>query len=158
MADVDFLFTLAELSAVLAGFSALILTVDTRTKEGFSRFVLEQVIRRGIYLAGLCLLPPLLLRFEFDERICWSVSSLALSLIFFPGLYTSLRRRLTTGGYLSASAYYSRWVVLCGVTIASTINVYFGRNDIYLLAVSVSLAVTAMLLIDFVQMVTGSDT
>ena len=158
MDSADYLYIIAELAAVLTGFSGVIFAIDAGAKEGFSRYVLEALIRRGILVAGFALLPLLLLAFGFSESFCWSISSAFVASFYYYLAVFGIRRRMKHGGFISARAFYSRVGLGLAVAVAASYNVGTGRPDIYLLAITVMLGLNSMLLIDFVRMVLARDT
>ncbi len=157
MIFVDYLYMIAELAAVLTGFSALIFAVGSGGREEFSRYVLEQLIRRGIITAGLGLLPMLLISFKLSEKTVWSITSLILAILLSVMAVTGIRRRIKTGGFISKESFWPRYLIGLGTTIALWCNVYWGEANIYLLGISVFLGLTAILLIDFVSIVIAGD-
>lgn len=157
MLHADYLYTISELSAVLTGFSALIFAVGSDAREGFGRYVLEQLVRRGIFVAGIALLPILMASFELPEKTIWSICSGILATLLSVLAVTGIKQRIQSGGFASPWSFYPRYLIGLGATIALWFNVYWGLANIFLLGVTVLLGLTAMLLIGFVSLVIARD-
>ena len=148
----DYLYMIAELSAVLTGFSALIIATGAGAREGFGQYVLQRLVIRGIFIAGLALLPILLSAFEISEKNIWSISSAIPAIFLFQLAVTSMKRRINKGAFISAWAYYPRYLIGVGTAISLAANIWLGEVSIFLLGITVMLGLTALLLSDFVSL------
>lgn len=157
----DLLFIIAEIAAVLAGFSAVILAVRIADDPGgFTTYTFTQVIQRSLAIALLALLPALINSSEFLTPYAWQISS-ALSLVHATAVlygaifwWNALSPAERPAGRLS---FWWRIAVGSVLAVVLMVNIFLGHPFLYMLQLFWLLVATSLLIHNYVSFLAGAD-
>jgi hypothetical protein len=154
----DFLLTIAEVSVGLAGFSAIVGLLGSRSGRSDLRvdaLRLQVMMESSLMVAAFAFLPILVSRFGFEISMTWRISSAGFLIVAIPYEFLSMRRtkgmpdmklnRLNVNSInwvLSLTADALMLVVLTGFFASRT-------GALYLLAISSLLVLAGTLFVQF---------
>ena len=149
----DFLFIVAEISAVLAGFSTVILIVGTRDDTpAFTAYTFASVIERSFVTVLMALLPALIHSWDSLSNFSWQISSLVFAIyslvLVFRGVswWNSLN---TEERPISNKGFWWRIFVGASLSVLLMFNVFIGHTGLYLLNLAWMLLSISLLILSY---------
>ena len=155
MSEFDYLYVFAEMSAILIGFTTIVVTFRrTQDKSEFSSYTLRNLIQRGLATAVFATLPGLISHIGQITDYVWQLSSLAFFLFSFTSSIVSyLWFRAIEPDDLPFSA--KRYYFLSGIgwffVLLTGLNVWLGISWIYMLHVTYVFLSTGLLVITYIE-------
>ena len=158
MAEQDLLLAIAEVSVGLAGFSAIVGLLGSRSSRSDLRvdaLRLQVMLEASLMVAAYSFLPVLVSSFDFEVLTTWRISSAAFLIVAIPNELVALRRTRdmpdmklnrmninTVNWTLSLSADFIMLVVVIGVFESRA-------GALYLLAIFSILVMAGVLFVQF---------
>jgi hypothetical protein len=158
MIEHDFLFTIAEISVGLAGFSAIVGFLGGRKGRADLRtdaLRLQVMLEMSLQVAGAALVPVLVSHFGFETWVTWRISAAIWLLVAIPAEIIAWRRtsHIPQMKLNQLNVNTVNWI-LCLVSDVVMLVVAIGQfgpnaGALYLLAIFLYLASAAVLFVQF---------
>jgi len=154
MSATDYLYVYAEMSAILVGFSAVVVTFrKAEDRSDFSSYTLSNVIQRGLATALFATLPGLLSHVDQLTEHVWRLSSLAFFTFGIISVLNSFRWfRSVKSEELPFSSV--RYYILSGTGLSFSLltgfNIWAGIPWIYMVNITWLFISTGFLVLTYI--------
>jgi len=158
VSEAEDLRAIAEIAVALAGFSAIIGVLGSRSGRSevhVDALRLQVMLESGLMVAAFALLPLLVAHFEFAPGATWRISSVAFLLCAIPSEFLALRRtrRMKDMKLAGVNVNSINWFLSIGadlVMLAVVLGVTGSQSGaFYLLAIFSLLLMAGILFVQF---------
>jgi hypothetical protein len=150
----SYLYTIAEISVALVGFSAIVNAIQGQHRSlELASFSVLNILTRGLMTTVLALLPVLIYSLTDDVRATWQMASGFASIYLFWMTYHArdFFKSLPTDAPIDVSTYVMRngTNFVAGCLLAA--NTYYAGPTIYLFGITWCFVITVLLFYSFIH-------